>query len=177
MATLVRVCSVCRMHASPRREHSHPRRWALRVALALFALFVLIQFVPVDRGDPRIVAVPADVGPPEVMAVLRRSCFDCHSNETVWPWYGRVAPASWLVARDVRMGRDELNFSTWSAMSAKERAEAARESHESAFAGEMPMRIYLLMHPDARLSAADYAALETWARTTTLSGVRSDDDD
>src|SRR5450759_484008 len=72
-----------------------------------------IQLIPVDRTNPPVQKeMPA---PPDVQAILRRSCYDCHSNETVWLWYSKVAPISWLVSRDVRQGRRELNFSDWTA--------------------------------------------------------------
>jgi hypothetical protein len=90
-------------------------RWVL---LAIVLLLVVIQFVPVDRSNPPVTSeVPAS---PEARAVLRRACYDCHSNETVWPWYSKVAPVSWLVARDVHKGREELNFSTWDRYATKE---------------------------------------------------------
>jgi len=74
-------------------------------------IFLLFQFVPVDRSNPPVVA---DLqAPVDVKSVLQRSCYDCHSNEVKWPWYSYVAPVSWLVAHDVKEGREELNFSEW----------------------------------------------------------------
>jgi hypothetical protein len=84
-------------------------------------------------------------------------CFDCHSNETVWPWYSRVAPASWLVTRHVTEGREHLNFSEWSR--AHEPGEAAEESAELILDGEMPTRDYLLIHPEAKLTPAEQQLL------------------
>ena len=78
----------------------------------MVALALGVQFVPVDRSNPpagRRLNVD-----PELQAVFRRSCFDCHSNETRWPWYAHVAPISWLIARDVHKARRRLNFSHWS---------------------------------------------------------------
>ena len=92
-----------------------------------------------------------------------RACFDCHSNETVWPWYSRVAPASWLLAKDVREGRAELNFSSWSRYSAKKQRKLLRESLTEVKEGEMPLWVYLVGHREARLSDADRAALERWS--------------
>jgi hypothetical protein len=108
-------------------------KWA---GVTLAAIFVLIQFVPVDRTNPPVEGeVPA---PPEVREVLQRACYDCHSNETNWPWYSRVAPVSWLVARDVHEGREHLNFSTWNRLSTRDQVEAMRESWEEVEEGEMP---------------------------------------
>src|SRR5512144_3173408 len=118
-------------------------RWNVvrRVLVGIGVAFVLIQLVPVDRSNPPVqVEVPA---PPEVRAVLRRACYDCHSNETVWPWYSRVAPVAWLVARDVREGREELNFSTWDRYATKQQVKKLKESWEEIAEGEMPPYYYL----------------------------------
>jgi hypothetical protein len=123
--------------------------------------FIAIQFVSVDRTNPPVEEeVPA---PAEVRQVLRRACYDCHSNETVWPWYSWIAPVSWLVARDVHEGREELNFSTWNRLSTKARVEALHESWEEVSEGEMPPWFYLPPHPEARLSEADREALRRWS--------------
>jgi hypothetical protein len=137
------------------------RKVLRRVLLALVLLFVAIQLVPVDRSNPRVTAeVPA---PPEVRAVLRRACYDCHSHETTWPWYAKVAPASWLVAWDVRQGRDELNFSTWDRYPTSDRVKKLKQSWEEVAEGEMPPWYYLPLHRDAVLSSDDRALLRTWA--------------
>jgi hypothetical protein len=132
---------------------------------ALVVAFVAIQFVPVDTENP---PVEADIDTPsEVKAILRRSCYDCHSNETRWPWYSRVAPFSWLVSYDVAEGREELNFSTWSKLSTREQVERMEESWETVSEGEMPLWYYLPAHPEARISASDRDALRAWVRTGT----------
>jgi len=132
------------------------------IAFAAIAL-VGIQFIPVDRSNPPVTSeVPASAA---VNAVIRRACYDCHSNETVWPWYSRVAPVSFLVARDVHEGRRHLNFSTWGQYSPAKQAKAVRDIWEQVSTGEMPMAIYLPMHPHARLSPVDKAVFEAWAKT------------
>lgn len=140
-------------------------RFAVRIAkwsiVVLVIALVAIQLVPVDRTNPPVgTEVPASA---EVRSVLRRACYDCHSNETRWSWYTRIAPASWLIARDVSEGREELNFSTWDRLSAEDRAEAIRKSWETVDEGEMPPWFYLPLHPEARLSADDRALLRAWA--------------
>ncbi len=94
----------------------------------------------------------------------QRACYDCHSNETVWPWYSQIAPFSWLLAWDVQEGRKELNFSRWNRYSPKERAKKVKESWEEIEEGEMPPWFYLPLHPEARLSAEDRAVVQEWAR-------------
>lgn len=138
--------------------------------LALVVLLVAAQFVPVDRTNPPV--GEEIVAPAEVMTVLERACYDCHSNETVWPAYSRVAPVSWLVARDVHEGREALNYSTWGRYSAEERSELLEETWEEVAEGEMPMKPYVLLHPAARLTAEDQEVLRAWSLAP---GGRSDD--
>ena len=127
------------------------RRFWVQAGLVLVLAFVTIQFVPYGRDhvNPPVGAEPT-WDSPETRALAKQACFDCHSNETEWPAYSRVAPVSWLIQRDVSEGRAALNFSEWQ-RSQKEATEAAKEVLE----GEMPLRIYRLMHAHAQLSAAD----------------------
>ncbi len=139
-----------------------PSRRVLRIALlVILVAFVAIQFVPVELGNP---PVEEDIAaPPEVAAILRRSCYDCHSHEVSMPWYASVAPVSWLLERDVREGRRELNFSTWNLSSPKRRAHKLEEIVEQTAEGEMPPWFYLPLHPSADLSPADLKLLADWA--------------
>jgi cbb3-type cytochrome oxidase cytochrome c subunit len=136
-------------------------RW---VVLVIVVVFVAMQVVPLDRSNPPVSAEVA--APPEARAVLRRACYDCHSNETVWPWYAWVAPVSWLVARDVHEGRRELNFSVWGRYTTKEQVKKLKETWETVEEGEMPPWYYLPLHRNARLSAQDKAVLQRWALST-----------
>jgi hypothetical protein len=136
-------------------------RWIL---LGLLLLLVVIQFVPIDRVNPPVEAeVPAPV---HVRVILRRACYDCHSNETVWPWYSHVAPLSWLLVRDVQEGRAELNFSTWNQHSTQRQAKKLQESRKEVQEGDMPPWYYLPVHRHARLSVEDRAALRNWTLST-----------
>jgi mono/diheme cytochrome c family protein len=136
-------------------------RWIL---LGMLLILIAIQFVPVDRVNPPVEAeVPA---PAQVRVILRRACYDCHSNETVWPWYSQVAPFSWLLARDVREGREELNFSTWNQYSIQQQVKKLRESWKEVSEGDMPPWYYLPVHRDAGLSAEDRTALHNWTLST-----------
>jgi hypothetical protein len=133
-------------------------KWSV---VGLCVAFIAIQIVPVNRSNP---AVQGDFrGSPEVVSVLRRACYDCHSNETVWPWYSRVAPVSWVIAHDVNEGRAALNFSTWNQLSAEKQAEAMKESWEEVAEGKMPTWYYVALHPEARLSANDQSVLRAWS--------------
>jgi cytochrome c551/c552 len=132
----------------------------VRVLVGLALVALLIQAIPVQR---RNTAVESDAeAPPAVASILRRACYDCHSNETVWPGYSRVAPVSWLVAHDVREGRRQLDFSTWNRYDAVTRRRKLDRAAEEVADGDMPPVYYVWMHPEARLSDADKAALKAW---------------
>jgi hypothetical protein len=120
-------------------------------AIACVSIVVLIQIVPYGHGheNPPPVQEPRWASQ-EVRELAVRACFDCHSNETVWPWYSHVAPISWMVQNHVDEGRHELNFSEWHRPQ-EEADEAAEEIRD----GEMPPRSYLLTHPEARLSSSE----------------------
>jgi hypothetical protein len=127
----------------------------------IVVVLIAIQFIPVARSNP---PVESDIGAPaEIAAILRRSCYDCHSHETQWPGYSRIAPGSWLMARGVKEARGKLNFSTWNRYSGRDRSERIEEIWEQADEGEMPPRLYLLLHGDARLSEEDRQKLEVWS--------------
>lgn len=134
--------------------------WKRNALLGVAVVVVAIQLVPVDRTNPPVEEeVPAS---PEVRAVLKRSCYDCHSHESVWPWYGYVAPVSWLVARDVSEAREHLNFSTWNRLPPEDRAEAFEEIWEEVDKGEMPLWFYVPLHPEAKLTEEDRLLLRAW---------------
>jgi hypothetical protein len=122
-----------------------------------------IQFVPVagiGSNPPDRFALGA---PAEVEAIMRRACLDCHSNETRWPLYARVAPGSWLMTRDITKGRQHLNFSEWGGSDDEERKLDRENCWDKVEAGEMPPWFYIYpLHLDAKLSDADKATLKAW---------------
>ena len=126
--------------------------WSLT---GVIVLLVVIQAIPYGRNHAN---PPVDGEPPWDSAQTRplaaRACFDCHSNQTVWPSYGNIAPISWLVQRDVDSGRRKLNYSEWNRPQRD-----ARESAKSVQEGEMPPWYYVPLHPDARLSSTERDAL------------------
>jgi hypothetical protein len=138
-------------------------------SLAALAAFVLIQAVPYGRShtNPTVHSEPP-WDSPRTHELVVDACYDCHSNRTEWPWYSYVAPASWLVQRDVDAGREELNFSEWQRFQEKRREKAAREREKGnnrkrkvdklihvVLEDEMPLWYYAIAHPDARLSASE----------------------
>jgi mono/diheme cytochrome c family protein len=121
------------------------------LVLSLPALVLAIQLVPYgrDHTNPAVRAEPK-WDRPQTRALAKRGCFDCHSNETVWPWYSHVAPVSWLVLSDVEHGRSNLNFSEWD-----HEQDDAHKAGKMVRTKRMPLGKYLWMHPDARLSATE----------------------
>lgn len=138
-----------------------------RGLLALVAGFLLIQLVPYGRNhtNPPVVSEPA-WDSAQTRELAQRACFDCHSNETTWPWYSNVAPISWLVQHDVEEGRSKLNFSTWGGG-----RQEVEEIGETIQEGEMPMPIFLVTHPEARLTEAEKQALISGLASTTGVGL------
>ncbi len=134
----------------------------MRAAGVAFIVLLGAQLAPYgrDHTNPPGRSEP-NWSSPEVKALAQRACFDCHSNETRWPWYSQVAPVSWLVQRDVQEARAKLNFSEWQ-LPQKEADEAAEAVQE----GEMPMPIFLLLHPEARLTDAEKQQLVAGLKTT-----------
>jgi heme-binding protein len=137
-------------------------KWLKRSAVGLIALFIVVQFVPVARVNPPERSQPP--APSQVHAVLQRACYDCHSNETRWPWYSRVAPVSFLIAQDVKEGRKELNFSLWDGYDERRKTRKLKEIVEQVEKAKMPQWYYVFFHPQAQLSASDRAAILTWAK-------------
>jgi hypothetical protein len=138
-----------------------------RIILLLLGIVVLIQFIPSNLPENRF-ENPGDLFanndvPSTIESLIRTSCYDCHSNETVYPWYSYVAPVSFLISKDTREGRQHLNFSEWENMDSIEKAEALDDIAEEVEEGEMPMKIYPIMHSNARLSDADRNAIADWA--------------
>jgi hypothetical protein len=140
-----------------------------RARISTVAAGVLIglgfaQLFPAQRINPPSSA--ALVGPRPVVATLRRACFDCHSNETRWPWYSHIAPLSWVIVNHVEEGRRELNFSEWNTYYPNTQRRKLRWMGRALNEEKMPPWYYRLGHPDARLSASDRTLLQRWIAGT-----------
>jgi Haem-binding domain len=138
-------------------------RWS---GFAIGIVLVIIQCIRPDRSAPAFdqslgfARLPgADTS---VTSILRRSCYDCHSFETQWPWYSAIAPASWLVANDVQGGRRHLNFSIWAKYADSRKIQSLEDIHDEISDGGMPLPQYLFLHPGARLSQAERETLLRW---------------
>ena len=148
------------------------KRFAIRVLVVLLLAFIAIQFVPVTRDNPPVLSQVTC--PDDVMRVLRNSCFDCHSNETKWPWYAYVAPTSWLVVDDVSEAREELNFSTWGQYEQSQQETRKESILKQVSEGHMPLWYYLMMHPGANVDKEDLAAIERWAKSSMNGSMAND---
>ena len=144
-----------------------PRSRGVLLGLGVPVLaFLAIQLVPYGRNHaPPPAGLRVDWDSPRTEELARRSCFDCHSNETRWPWYASVAPISWRIQTDVNLARAKLDFTAFDSADAKV-AEAAGEAAETVTRGDMPPQDYILMHPGARLAGADKEALAAGLRAT-----------
>jgi len=130
-------------------------RKIIMITLAvLLGGFLLIQLVPYGRNhsNPPIIAEPP-WDSPQTRELAVDACFDCHSNETEWPWYSNIAPVSWMVQNHTEEGREYLNFSEWGQGNLE--AEEGEHMAESIYDGEMPLTSFLITHPEARLSDAE----------------------
>jgi hypothetical protein len=135
--------------------------------VVLIVAFIGVQFVRPELTNPPIdeskTIFATGKVPPDVKVILERSCADCHSHATVWPWYSHVAPVSWLVVDDTEHGRKDLNFSVWGDYTPKRAEHKLEELCEMVKEGEMPLEKYTFLHPSAKLSDAERRRLCEWS--------------
>lgn len=159
------------------------RKLVLVFFAAVAAVFLLLQLVPYGHAhdNPPVIQEP-NWDSPQTRELAVRACYDCHSNETVWPWYANIAPVSWRLQNHVEEGREHLNFSDWNQSNDNQEGEELEEMGEVVLEGEMPTQDYLLLHAGARLTSAERQALaDGLMRTAGLSpltgeGENADDD-
>jgi hypothetical protein len=138
-------------------------------AAGIVAVLILIQIIQPSRTNPAVVpsrTLEAHVPvPPDVLAVMKRSCYDCHSNATVWPWYSRVAPVSWYVARDVNVGRSHINLQNWEAhINEQEAKEHLGLVCKLIREGKMPPADYRLLHKGTDVSPEETNSICAWSQ-------------
>jgi hypothetical protein len=149
------------------------------IIVGTIAVLILIQIIQPSRTNPPVVAsrsLEAHVEvPPEVQTVLKRSCYDCHSSATVWPWYSYVAPVSWYVTHDVNTGRGHVNFQNWEAqINEQEGKEHLGLVCKLIREGKMPPADYRVMHKGTDVSPEETTAVCAWSQKV---GTAEDDDD
>jgi len=139
---------------------------------------VVIQFFRPDRVSINQMTAD-DINnklqvPGNVQGILKRSCYDCHSNQTYWPWYSNIAPVSWLVADDVNNGRKKMNFSEWGKQTQSKQEKRLQDIYDQVSQGDMPLPKYLIIHKDAKLSQSDKDAILGWITSLGLDSDSSD---
>lgn len=139
------------------------------LAIGLLAFFIIIQLVPSNlpenSEDLNNDLLLSEKVPENVKDILVTSCYDCHSNQTVYPWYSYVAPVSWLVSKDTREGREELNFSLWAELSKRKKIKALNNIAEEIEDKKMPLEIYTVIHKNSILSDNDIEAISDWTKS------------
>jgi hypothetical protein len=132
----------------------------------VIAILIIIQFIPVsypeDSKETGNDLIRNNALSEEISTILKTSCYDCHSNETHYPWYSYIAPAKWLVIRDIRLGREGLNFSEWENLKPRDQISLLDGISEEVEAGSMPMPIYTLIHRNAILEDDQKKLLIDW---------------
>ena len=133
-----------------------------KLLVLLVVVLIGIQFIPVERTNPLI---SWDISAPDnIASILRTSCYDCHSNETNWPWYSYVAPVSFMVAGDVKDARKRLNFSEWDKYDGSERQKLLEKIIEEVEKEDMPLTMYTFTHPNAKLDAYRINLIKDWVK-------------
>jgi hypothetical protein len=142
-------------------------RKGFKTAAFIFVIILLLsQAIRIDRSNP---PVRSEISAgPTIQPILRRVCYNCHSDETVWPWYSGVAPVSWLVGNDVKEGRRHLNFSEWGTYDSAIQLHKLEGIAEEVQAGEMPPWYYSLVHRDARLTPSERSRILAWTKEGVL---------
>ena len=140
---------------------------------AILIILVAIQFVPVDRENPvsdknndLLVVTQA---PEDIHNLIKNACYDCHSNETVWPWYSSVAPVSFLIANHVAEARENVNFSDWASFDKEDIRGILKHMRKEIDQNKMPLKGYVTLHPEAKMTAEQKASVLEWIDYVTAS--------
>jgi mono/diheme cytochrome c family protein len=143
-------------------------RWLKRILLLLVVLLAAAQFFRPVRANPPVdesktIYATTQV-PDDARAILDRSCIDCHTNRTTWPWYSNVSPLSWWLVDHVTEAREEMNLSAWGTYTDQRRRKKLEQICEEVEEGEMPLKSYVPLHPSAKLTEADRETLCRWTK-------------
>ena len=141
-----------------------------KILLAILIVFIVIQFIqPARNKNGQVLAT--DISkmvslPPGVQATLKTACYDCHSNNTNYPWYTNIQPVGWMMARHIKEGREELNFSEFGSYSERRQLSKLRSIENSIKDGSMPISSYTIIHKNARLTKDEKTQIINWVETT-----------
>ncbi len=129
--------------------------------IIIFVCFILIQFIRIDKTLPVSAENLEIKTPKEVMSILKKACYDCHSNEVIYPWYSNIAPFSFTIDSHIKEGRKALNFSTWKKYTSEEKEKKLKDIYRTAYAA-MPLQSYIWLHSEADLSKEERKILRDW---------------
>mgnify|MGYP003137164559 CR=1 FL=1 len=136
------------------------------IAIILLVAFVGIQFVPVDHnqseGVPKTDFMLVNDVPNDIKNKLQVSCYDCHSNNTKYPWYNKVQPVAWFLEEHIKEGKAELNFNEWDSLSSRRKVSKLRSMIKQIESGEMPLGSYTFIHKDAKFSEEETTEIINW---------------
>jgi len=151
-------------------------RIARRVGLGLIVALILLQFFQPERNneapDPELDMLTVISPPAQIADLIRTACYDCHSNQTIYPWYSRISPLSWYLNKHIEEGKEGLNFSEYGQLEKADKIGALADFYDVLDAGTMPLQSYMLLHKQARLSLEDSEALRSWSEKEALIVMR-----
>ena len=142
-----------------------------KIVLGFLVVLILIQFIRPEKNESsdmtNHISQVVDI-PSEVNEIIKTSCADCHSNFTKYPWYSEIAPISWYLAQHVKEGKEHLNFSEWTTYNKNQQSHIQKDLEEVLESHEMPLKSYLIMHEEAKLSKEQNETLLNWVKTITI---------
>lgn len=137
-----------------------------KIIIAIIVVLIAMQFIRIDKTNPPVNPQTDFINvvevPEHIKTLIRTSCYDCHSNETVYPWYSNIAPVSWWMKGHVNHAREEMNFSIWGKYSEKRKDHKLEEIIELVEEGEMPLPSYLIIHGEAKLDKEQIQTFTEW---------------
>lgn len=140
-----------------------------KILLIILGILVILQFFGIDKTNPdfdKNKDFLAMHNPPDkIRSMIKSACYDCHSYETVYPWYTSISPLSWWINNHIQKGREDLNFSLWGDYNADKKSHMLEECVEYVSENKMPLKSYTYTHPDAVLSDEDKSLLQTYFRS------------
>ena len=140
-----------------------------KIFIGLAVAFIGLQFVPAELNQSEVVTendfIKSENPPLEIANLLKNSCYDCHSNNTAYPWFDKIKPVTFWVNHHVEEGKEHLNFSEWGTYSEQQKAHKLEEIIEEVEEKEMPLNVYLLTHGEAEVSKEQFVQLENWVNT------------
>ncbi len=139
------------------------------IFFTIIVILIVCQFFPIDKTNPEVDStkdfLTMENPPTEVKQLIKTACYDCHSNETQYPWYTNVAPISWWIKKHIDNGRKKLNYSNWGDYEADKKQHKLKESAEEIHEKQMPLLSYFVMHPEAKLDDTQRQMIVDWIKS------------